>query len=103
MPSARHYARSKEVDLALLAPGSGRDGRIEKGNADAYLTRSETTTAGASMAASVQQQDVVVELNHTRRNMWKAMGKSLEIPHFGYSTTLDATKLHNALASFNSS
>lgn len=75
MPSVRHYARSKEVDLALLAPGSGRDGRIEKGDVDAYLTRSETTTAGASMAASVQQQDVVVELNRTRRNMWKAMGK----------------------------
>ncbi|XP_006457510.1 hypothetical protein AGABI2DRAFT_196179, partial [Agaricus bisporus var. bisporus H97] len=103
MPSVRHYARSKEVDLALLAPGSGRDGRIEKGDVDAYLTRSETTTAGASMAASVQQQDVVVELNRTRRNMWKAMGKSLEIPHFGYSTTLDVTNLHNALASLNSS
>jgi 2-oxoisovalerate dehydrogenase E2 component (dihydrolipoyl transacylase) len=80
MPSVRHYARSKGVDLALLVPGSGRDGRIEKGDVDAYLTRSGPTTAGptttgATVAASVQQPDVVVELNRTRRNMWKAMGK----------------------------
>lgn len=125
MPSVRHYARSKGVDLTLLAPGSGRDGRIEKGDVDAHLTGSGASTAGpttttTTMTASVPEQDVVVELNRTRRNMWKAMGKvnhirmlgfcvangfsqSLEIPHFGYSTMLDVTNLSNVLTSLNSS
>ncbi|KXN85274.1 Lipoamide acyltransferase [Leucoagaricus sp. SymC.cos] len=34
--------------------------------------------------------------------MWKAMEKSLEIPHFGYSTTLDVTDLQQVLSSLNS-
>ncbi|KAG8952693.1 hypothetical protein FRC03_012052 [Tulasnella sp. 419] len=33
--------------------------------------------------------------------MWKAMEKSLEIPHFGYSTILDLTALHNMLPVLN--
>ncbi|KXN82177.1 Lipoamide acyltransferase [Leucoagaricus sp. SymC.cos] len=34
--------------------------------------------------------------------MWKAMQKSLEIPHFGYLTTLDVTDLQQVLSSLNS-
>ncbi|KAJ3564187.1 hypothetical protein NP233_g8450 [Leucocoprinus birnbaumii] len=103
MPSVRHYARSKGVDLALLAPGSGRDGRIERADVDAYLARSGPYAASeTSVTPTISQQDVVVELNRTRHNMWKAMEKSLEIPHFGYSTTLDVTNLQNVLSSLNS-
>lgn len=104
MPSVRHYARFKDVDLALLAPGSGRDGRIERADVDAYLARSGSyATPETSVSAPAgQQQDVVVELNRTRYSMWKAMEKSLEISHFGYSTTLDVTNLQKALTSLNS-
>lgn len=75
MPSVRHYARLKDVDLSLVAPGSGRDGRIEKVDVDAYLSRSGSSAAAEMPATSIQQQDVVVELNRTRYNMWKAMEK----------------------------
>lgn len=73
MPSVRHYARSTNVDLALLAPGSGRDGRIEKADVDAFLARSGSYAVAEASAS--QQQDVVVDLNRTRYNMWKAMEK----------------------------
>ncbi|KXN82174.1 Lipoamide acyltransferase [Leucoagaricus sp. SymC.cos] len=86
MPSVRHYARSKDVDLALLAPGSGRDGRVEKADVDAYLARSGSYAEITASVPLPQQQDVVVELNRTRYNMWKAMEKSLEIPHFAQKT-----------------
>ncbi|KXN82168.1 Lipoamide acyltransferase [Leucoagaricus sp. SymC.cos] len=102
MPSVRHYARSKDVDLALLAPGSGRDGRVEKADVDAYLARSGSYAKIPASVPLPQQQDFVVELNRTRYNMWKAMEKSLEIPHFGYSTTLDVTNLQQVLSSLNS-
>ncbi|KAF9445098.1 CoA-dependent acyltransferase [Macrolepiota fuliginosa MF-IS2] len=101
MPSVRHYARSKDVDLVLLVPGSGRDGRIEKTDVDAYLARSGPYAPAGATGAPTQQQDVVVELNRTRYNMWKAMEKSLEIPHFGYSVTLDVTSLQKILSSLN--
>ncbi|GLB36821.1 putative dihydrolipoamide acetyltransferase component of pyruvate dehydrogenase complex [Lyophyllum shimeji] len=100
-PSVRHFARQHNVDLARLVPGSGKGGRIEKRDVEAYLARPAQPEAPAAQAQQPVGQDVVVELGRTRYNMWKAMVKSLEIPHFGYSTTLDITALHNLLPTLN--
>lgn len=68
-PSVRHFARQNGVDLSQLAPGSGRDGRVEKRDIDDYL-------AGATaVPLQADGQDVVVELGRTRYGMWKAMEK----------------------------
>ncbi|THG92978.1 hypothetical protein EW145_g8515, partial [Phellinidium pouzarii] len=109
LPSVRHFAKQNDVDIALLAPGSGKGGRVEKRDVENYLSRA-APSSGASAAASLEQEassesDVVVELGRTRHAMWKAMVKSLEIPHFGrvlYSTYLDLTTLHNMLPLLNS-
>ncbi|KAG6809548.1 hypothetical protein H0H92_015846 [Tricholoma furcatifolium] len=93
-PSVRHYARQHGVDLVKLVPGSGKGGRIEKRDVDAFLAKPAGTAASH---APTTEGDVVVELGRTRYGMWKAMVKSLEIPHFGYSTSLDITALHNLL------
>ncbi|KAF9001647.1 CoA-dependent acyltransferase [Hymenopellis radicata] len=96
-PSVRHYARQNSVDLAQVTPGSGRDGRVEKKDVDAFLT-------GKSPRASSfvpTEQDTVVELTRTRHGMWKAMVKSLEVPHFGYSTSLDITSLYELIPTLN--
>ncbi|KAG6818937.1 hypothetical protein H0H93_016986 [Arthromyces matolae] len=97
-PSVRHYARQNGVDLAQLVPGSGKGGRIEKRDVDAFLAK----PSGAQTVEAQSGEDVVVELGRTRYGMWKAMVKSLEIPHFGYSTSLDITALHNLLPVLNS-
>lgn len=104
-PSVRHYARQSKVDLSRLLSGSGRDGRIEKKDIDAFLSqKASSVSAGCSSAAPQAQaeQDVIVELGRTRYGMWKAMTQSLEIPHFGYSTSLDLTSLHSLLPTLNS-
>lgn len=81
-PSVRHFARQSGVDLAKVAPGSGKDGRVEKADVEAYLAR--RTAASAPAAAKEQpttapsagaMQDTVVELGRTRHSMWKAMEK----------------------------
>ncbi|KAF8626580.1 hypothetical protein AX15_004793 [Amanita polypyramis BW_CC] len=103
-PSVRHFARKNGVELGFVAPGSGRDGRVEKKDVEAYLARG--AAAGSSDASTTQVkegEDVVVELGRTRYNMWKAMTKSLEIPTFGYTTTLDLTPLYNLLPALNAS
>ncbi|KAJ2915654.1 hypothetical protein MD484_g4781, partial [Candolleomyces efflorescens] len=106
-PSIRHLAKLNNVDLAQIAPGSGKDGRIEQADVEAFLKGRERAGAPASVQPQkggeriVEGEDVVVELGRTRYNMWKAMVKSLEIPHFGYSTTLDITELHNMLPLLN--
>jgi len=100
-PSVRHFARQKGVDLSQLAPGSGKGGRIEKKDVEIHLSGATTTAATALGATRDQSQDVVVELGRTRYGMWKAMVKSLEIPHFGYSTSLDLTALNEILPILN--
>jgi 2-oxoisovalerate dehydrogenase E2 component (dihydrolipoyl transacylase) len=70
-PSVRHFSRRMGVDLGKLAPGSGKGGRIEKKDVEAYLAR-----GAVGGAARVEDgKDVVVELGRTRYGMWKAMVK----------------------------
>ncbi len=120
-PSVRHFARKAGVDLAHVAPGSGKYGRVEKVDVEAYLARSssslnEREVKEKSTSLPSPTTDVVVELGRTRYSMWKAMTKvscfhhssatermllyefqSLEITTFGYTTTLDLTALYNLI------
>jgi len=72
-PSIRHLAKLSGIDLAKIAPGSGKDGRIEKGDLDAYLARGSSAPKTAEPKAV--EDEAVVELGRTRYNMWKAMVK----------------------------
>jgi 2-oxoisovalerate dehydrogenase E2 component (dihydrolipoyl transacylase) len=103
-PSVRHFARRMGVyDMSVLGPGSGRNGRVEKADVDAFLARGATQSGqAAEQVPQIPRNDVRLELGRTRYAMWKAMTKSLEIPHFGYSSTLDLTTLTTLLSSMNS-
>ena len=74
-PSVRHFARKKGVDLTSLVPGTGKGGRIEKGDVEAYLADGRVSSS-KSIAKPDQLEDVVVELGRTRYEMWKAMVKA---------------------------
>lgn len=76
-PSVRHFAREKGVDLAKLTPGSGKAGRVEKKDVEAYLAGpKEHSVAGSLRTSAVDtSQDIIVELGRTRYGMWKAMVK----------------------------
>ena len=100
-PSVRHFARQLDVDLALVR-GSGKNGRIERADVEAFLAKPGAQAVDVS-APVEQGEELVVELARTRYGMWKAMTKSLEVPHFGYSTSLDITALHDLLPALNSS
>ncbi|KAH0838878.1 CoA-dependent acyltransferase [Lanmaoa asiatica] len=98
-PSVRHFARQHAVDIAALAPGSGRDGRVEKKDVEAFIARGRGVDVDSAVRA--EDKDVVVELGRTRYGMWKAMTQSLEIPRFGYATSLDLTRFHGVLPLLN--
>ncbi|KAG8880354.1 hypothetical protein FRB97_000891 [Tulasnella sp. 331] len=110
-PSVRHFAREKGVPrLSQLWPGSGKNGRIEKNDVEAWLSSSSEPTASPKRESTSMKQDEAsaaagventVELGRTRWAMWRAMEQSLKIPHFGYSTILDLTALHELLPVLN--
>ena len=80
LPAVRHFARESGVDITLLAPGSGKNGRVERVDVERYLAggksgsvREQPTAVAPSPAA---EDDVAVELGRTRYGMWKAMEKA---------------------------
>jgi 2-oxoisovalerate dehydrogenase E2 component (dihydrolipoyl transacylase) len=73
-PSVRHFARQQGIDIVALAPGSGRDGRIEKKDVEAFIVSGRVVPGvGPEPAVRAEDKDVVVELGRTRYGMWKAM------------------------------
>lgn len=73
-PSVRHFARQHGVDIAALAPGSGRDGRVEKKDVEAFIARGRVVSSvEVQPAVRTEDKDVAVELGRTRYGMWKAM------------------------------
>lgn len=75
-PSIRHFAKQRGVNLAELAPGSGRGGRVEKRDIEAFLEAGVATPQQAGATSAVPRPgETNVELNRTRLAMWKAMTK----------------------------
>ena len=72
LPSVRHFARQSGVEISLLAPGSGKNGRVERSDVERYLSQPKEAPASTQVAS---REDVVIELGRTRYGMWKAMAK----------------------------
>lgn len=84
-PSIRHFARQQGItDLSPLFPGSGRDGRLERQDIEAFLRVTSSQASILPLAHSFETpgtpgSDQVVELGRTRYTMWKSMTRSLEM------------------------
>jgi 2-oxoisovalerate dehydrogenase E2 component (dihydrolipoyl transacylase) len=80
LPAVRHFARESGVDIALLAPGSGKNGRVERVDVERYLAGGKSGSVGVQPTAvspsPLAEGDIVVELGRTRYGMWKAMEKA---------------------------
>lgn len=79
VPSVRHFAvKNGILDLSKLMPGSGKNGRIEKSDVEAYLAGTTTSASQPEISqatATPEGEDLIVELGRTRYGMWKAMVK----------------------------
>ena len=80
LPAVRHFARESGVDIALLAPGSGKNGRVERVDVERYLAGGKSGFVGEQSTtvspSPLAEDDIVVELGRTRYGMWKAMEKA---------------------------
>jgi 2-oxoisovalerate dehydrogenase E2 component (dihydrolipoyl transacylase) len=80
LPAVRHFARESGVDIALLAPGSGKNGRVERVDVERYLAGAKSGSVDVQPTAvspsPLAEGDIVVELGRTRYGMWKAMEKA---------------------------
>lgn len=99
-PAVRHLVKELNVRIEDIE-GTGRDGRVTKEdvhkfakNGSSTSTSSTTATIPATGAAvTPTAEDRKVPLTLVQTAMFKTMTRSLTIPHFLYSMTVDMTAL----------
>lgn len=110
-PAVRHLTKEMNVNISDVT-GTGRDGRVTKEDVHRFVSQKTqqpevekpSSTAG-STSASTQQQDQKLPLTPVQTQMFKLMTKSLNIPHFLYTSSADMSaitatrkRLNNAAA-----
>lgn len=98
-PAVRHLTKEHKL-LIEDVQGTGKDGRITKDDVQRHVANS-TQQSSTSPTPRVQPQpgatttasDLSVPLTPVQTAMFKTMTRSLTIPHFLYTTTVDMTTL----------
>jgi 2-oxoisovalerate dehydrogenase E2 component (dihydrolipoyl transacylase) len=112
-PAVRHLSKELKVDISEI-DGTGREGRVlkediykfvERRNAASTQPTPGTHPTGAFAPPEVPtagpQQETPIALTRTQEMMFKAMTRSLSIPHFLYADEVDFTSLVELRARLN--
>lgn len=99
-PAVRHLSKELGVDITHIQ-GTGREGRVSKEDIYKFVEARKSTPAAGPQAAATygiphapgKQQETRTPLSKTQEQMFKAMTRSLNIPHFLYSDEIDFTSL----------
>lgn len=105
-PAVRHLLRQHEIDISAV-DGTGKDGRVLKEDIYKFLeggsAQSQDQSASSSPqpssssrppASTGEQVETPVSLTNIQTQMFKAMTRSLTIPHFLYTDEVDFSSLH---------
>lgn len=90
-PAVRRLVKEHDLDIADIQ-GTGKDGRVLKEDVHRHVSeggqQKETTAAPRPVAS---REDRKVALTNVQSAMFKTMTRSLNIPHFLYSSSADMT------------
>jgi pyruvate/2-oxoglutarate dehydrogenase complex dihydrolipoamide acyltransferase (E2) component len=96
-PAVRSYAREQNIDLGVVA-GSGKDGRISKGDIDQHLLGGAVAPSAVEFnsvsSPGYPREDESIKIIGLRRKIAEKMVASYRtIPHFTYVEEVDCTRL----------
>ncbi|KAK6865629.1 hypothetical protein PG995_002157 [Apiospora arundinis] len=114
-PAVRHLSKELTVDITEIQ-GTGKDGRVLK--EDVYKFAESRTSSRSNTAASPPtpaspsfsypqtptdntQVETPTPLTNVQAQMFKAMTRSLAIPHFIYADEIDFSRLHSLRSRLN--
>ncbi|GAB7361089.1 hypothetical protein MBLNU230_g1127t1 [Neophaeotheca triangularis] len=100
-PAVRHLTKELNVDITEVE-GTGKDGRVLKEDVHRHVSQG-TQQQPAAQTAAPSQQDRKMPLTPVQNQMYKLMTKSLNIPHFLYSSTADMTAVTTMRKRLNAS
>lgn len=122
-PAVRHLSKELNVDITQVT-GTGKDGRVTKEDLHRFVAEQKNGGAAAQGGASfpaasrpsnspfgaatidaedAAQQESTVAIGGTQLQMFKAMTRSLAIPHFLYADEIDFTQLYSLRQRVNAS
>lgn len=91
-PAVRHLVKEHNVDIADI-DGTGRDGRVMKEDVHKHIAARQSASAPKTMASPTglakTVPDRTITLSPVQSAMFKTMIRSLSIPHFLYTDTID--------------
>ncbi|KAL9535612.1 Lipoamide acyltransferase component of branched-chain alpha-keto acid dehydrogenase complex [Sphaerulina musiva] len=92
-PAVRHLIKEHKLAIEDIE-GSGRDGRVLKEDVQRHVSQGDSMSPASSTASpTATTKDRQVPLTAVQNQMYKAMTRSLHIPHFLYSTAADMTAI----------
>ncbi|KAF2484282.1 2-oxoacid dehydrogenases acyltransferase-domain-containing protein [Neohortaea acidophila] len=99
-PAVRRITREHNVKIEDIQ-GSGKDGRVLKEDVQRHVSGQsqqqsqpqQPSTSAPAPPPAATREDKKVSLTPVQSQMFKAMTKSLNIPHFLYTTTGDMTAI----------
>lgn len=104
-PAVRHLTKELKIEIADV-DGSGKDGRVLKEDVQRFAAARDTPKAPPTPSTSVigepLGEDKAIKLSGIQKKMYETMTKSLSIPHFLYSDSVDFTNLSKLRKSLNS-
>ena len=92
-PAVRHLTKEHGVDIADIE-GTGKDGRVLKEDVNNHIAAQKSgSSSSTSRPASPTAKDETISLTPVQAQMLKTMTKSLNIPHFLYSDTVNLSSI----------
>jgi 2-oxoisovalerate dehydrogenase E2 component (dihydrolipoyl transacylase) len=105
-PAVRHMIKDLKLKIEDIE-GTGRDGRVLKEDIQKHMlaanqaTSTPTTTAAPATSSSQPAGDRIHSLTPVQSGMFKQMTKSLSIPHFLYTDSIDFSALTSLRKKYN--
>lgn len=98
-PSVRQRAREQGIDLSLV-PGSGREGRIDNRDLDAFIAATGSRAGGQRRQRSGSRETAITGLRRVIARKMAAAKRN--IPHYSYIEEIDLTRLEELRTQLNS-
>ncbi|KAK4506579.1 hypothetical protein PRZ48_000311 [Zasmidium cellare] len=92
-PAVRHLVKEHGVEITDIE-GTGKDGRVLKEDVQRHVSQKDQKPQASTPTAPVAtKEDRKVPLTAVQNQMFKTMTKSLNIPHFLYTSAADMTAI----------
>ncbi|KAI9716310.1 MAG: hypothetical protein M1828_000406 [Chrysothrix sp. TS-e1954] len=100
-PAVRHMTKQLGVNIEDVV-GTGKEGRVTKDDVQRYKSSTAGGADKTSTTSRPSDPDRVVALSPVQAQMFKTMTRSLSIPHFLYTESINMNNLINIRGSVNS-